>query len=59
MIDSKNRITIEEALKRGLCNKCVAYYEDIEAQFTTHCRSTLGRTEWNQGYCTKGFKGAL
>ena len=47
MIDSKNRITIEEALKRGLCNKCVAYYEDIEAPLTESAPTTEIST-WNE-----------
>jgi hypothetical protein len=46
-------MTIQEALEKGLCDKCVSYYPDIEAPFTTHCRSTLGRTVENYGKCTK------
>jgi hypothetical protein len=46
--------TIDEALKEGLCEKCVSYYEgEIRPPWTTHCYSTLGRTLYNQGKCTR------
>lgn len=48
-----NGLSIQEAFEKGLCDKCVAYYPEIVAPFTTHCRSTLGRTMDNVGKCTK------
>jgi hypothetical protein len=47
MVSRENRISIYEAFMEGLCDKCVSYEDDVKAPFTTHCKSTLGRTQVN------------
>jgi hypothetical protein len=47
-------IPIWKAEADGICEKCVGYDPGpIKAPWTTHCHSTLGRIEINEGMCTK------
>lgn len=50
---TKEKMSVHEALELGLCEYCVSYGEVIAPPFTTHCRSTLGRTGGDAGLCTK------